>query len=341
MSSAAREVLTTGLWVLMAEATFVFFLNGLLWASVFEYYFPDFGGNLVAYAGSSLSLIVGTMYSSFLDKMMRDYLAGPRSYVELLVRIGNVGDSIAGVMGLPGEGEGSRIARDAKNDAAARARLQNVRCALRIVAFYAYRIFSPENHDSLGREAIEPTVTVESANRFGAARAASRVDRRYRIAHLPSELEGVAADGAYLPPIALIHEMRGFVARQLTELQALGVDPALMQLVILGDLVPALESVTGIEASSLVQEPAIFGAHAEALFVFYFFFWFPVSTWAAVGWTATVLSYPLVAMIFLGPGVYRAWIGNPFDPARQAIVADTASARRRYAVDEMRTLAFE
>lgn len=315
-----RQLLTTDLWIRMIAAFFVFAVNGVIWASVFEYYFSGFGGGLVSFAGASLSLIVGSVYSTFLNKMMTDYLSGPTSYLKLLVHIGTVGDAIAGI--YRGAPEGSPL----------RDHMICIKAALQHVAFYSFRIFAPDNRHRLGREGHRPVVYYSPTQNFYLGEIADAQDVTYRVAKLPEDLE-LRAFGAWAgDPIELVHDMRVYLYEKLQSVDATEMD--LMNMAFKA-LRPVWTQIEAIESSSLVREPAIFHWHMQALFVFYFFVWTPISSWAAIGWRATVWSYPFVAMAFLGIGIYNAWIGDSFAPDCPVMISNLRGARVHYALLKM------
>ncbi len=132
----------------------------------------------------------------------------------------------------------------------------------------------------------------------------------------------------------LVHDARIYLYREIAMMRGAAIDMEAVRMA-LRSLKPVWNQLEDIESGRLVREPAIFTAHMRGLFVFYFFLWVPISSWAAVGWLATVISYPFVAMAFLGIGVYSAWIGDAFDPSRPVLVADLVKARERYAITEM------
>lgn len=315
-----RQLLTTNLWILMIASFFVFAVNGVIWASIFEHYFPDFGGGLVSFAGASLSLIVGTVYSTFLNKMMTDYLSGPTSYLKLLVHVGSVGDAIAGVY------------RGAAPDSALRDHMLCIKSALQYVAFYAFRIFYPENEHRLGREGSRPAILYSPTQNFYLGEIADSSPVIYRVAALPEDLEE-RGEGAWVAdPVEFVHDMRVYLYEKL---QAMSKDETELMHMAFRALNPVWEQLEAIESSSLVREPEIFKWHTYALFVFYFFVWCPVSSWSAIGWRATVWTYPFVSMIFLGYGIYNAWIGDPFAPDCPVMISNMRGARVHYALLKM------
>lgn len=317
-SAVTKQLLTTNLWVLLIASFFAFFLNGVIWATLFEYYFSGFGGNLISFAGASLSLIVGSVYSTFLGKMMRDYLAGPTSYLKLLVQIGNAGDALAGLYHAD-------VARGA---------LTNIKSMLQHLGFYSFRIFAPENADELGLVEDRPRVSLVGAGREALAERAAAHPVTYAVTNIPDDLSAIVSEARWGDPIRLAHDLRAYLYREIAIMSRSGIDMEIMHMA-LRSLKPVWNQLEAIESGRLVREPAIFDAHMRALFVFYFFIWVPISSWASVGWIATAVSYPFVAMAFLGIGVYNAWIGDPFDPMRPVLVADLVGAREAYAVTEM------
>lgn len=317
-SAVTKQLFATNLWVLLIASFFAFFLNGVIWASLFEYYFSSFGGNLISFAGASLSLIVGSVYSTFLGKMMRDYLAGPTSYLRLLVQIGNAGDAIAGLYH-------AEIARD---------HLLHIKSMLQHLGFYSFRIFAPDNVDELGSVEDRPSISLVGAGRESLAERAASRPVTYAVTNIPDNLNATMSSARWNEPIQLTHDLRAYLYREIASMDKSEIDMEIMHMA-LRSLKPVWNQLESIESGRLVREPAIFDAHMRALFVFYFFIWVPISSWASVGWIATAVSYPFVAMAFLGIGVYNAWIGDPFDPMRPVLVADLVGAREAYAITEM------
>src|SRR3972149_402233 len=206
-SELIRQVLATSLVTRLIGSTIVFFVNSAIWATLFEYYFPDFGGSLLSFAGASLSLIVGTIYGTFLTKMMQDYLAGPRRYVELLVQIGNAGDAIAGLYAsLPVIHE----------------HLIKIRFALQVIAFYSYRIFSPGNSDGIGLTKYQPAVSLSQATRSGesVAKLIAQNPVVYKVSYAPDDLLVAIEDARYESPMKIIHTMRIYLYREIADIQA-------------------------------------------------------------------------------------------------------------------------
>lgn len=315
-----RQLLTTNLWILMIASLFAFAINGLIWASVFEYYFPTFGGGLVSFAGASLSLIVGSVYSTFLNKMMTDYLSGPTMYLKLLVHIGTVGDAIAGIY------------RGSAEDSPLRERMIEIKCALQHVAFYSFRIFAPENFHRLGREGSSPSIVYSPTQNFYLGDIADSQEVVYRVAKLPADLEELAERTWSGDPNEFWHEMRTYLYEKLQKVRSEDIE--LMNMAFHA-LRPVWTQLEIIESSSLVREPEIMHWHMQSLFVFYFFIWTPISSWAAIGWRATVWSYPFVAMAFLGIGIYNAWIGDAFAPDCPVMISNLRGARVHYALIKM------
>src|SRR3990172_3556328 len=135
-SAIARQFLATNLWILIVAAFFVFFVNGIIWASIFQYYFASWNMELIGLAGASLSLIVGSVYSAFLSKVTRDYLSGPVDYSKLLTSISHAGDAIAGYYRI-------------RDDKELREAMIDFKSILQHLAFYSYRLFAPTNIDRL------------------------------------------------------------------------------------------------------------------------------------------------------------------------------------------------
>ena len=318
-AAALRQLLTTNLWIKLLATFFALLVNGLIWSSVFEYYFAGFGGGLISFAGASLSMIVGQVYSNFLGKMMRDYLAAPTSYMKLLVRIGNAGDAVAGIYR-------SGLARDP---------ILRIKAMLQHLAFYGFRLFAPENSDRLGLVELRPVVSLARAARGSSlSDLASRDPVTYAISSIPEDLERVAEAAHWEDPMRLMHDLRIYMFLEVARMRDAGIDTEVIRMA-LSSLKPVWDQIEAIESDRLIREPAIFDAHMRVLFVVYFFVWVPISSWAAVGWLASWIAYPFVSLAFLAFGVYNSWIGDPFDPGRPVLVGDLLGAREWFSVTEM------
>lgn len=322
-SRIARQAFATSFVPWFLASGFVFLINGFIWASLFEHYFPDVGGSFVSFAGASLSLIVGTVYSTWLKKMLQDYLSAPTMYLKLLVHIGNAGDSIAGIS-HGGDGGAMRVS------------MIRIKAMLQHLAFYSYRIFAPDNRDRLGLVEERPIVPLGAAGRYSLAELAEMYPVTYKIEALPDDLNELVTK-VHLgesSPLRFAHDLRRYLYNEIANMRRADLDMEVIHMA-LRTLKPVWNQLEEIESGRLVEEPAIFALHMKALFVFYFFLWVPVSSWAAIGLGWTVVTYPIVSMAFLGIGVYNAWLGSAFDPSRPVLVADLLGAREKYAVTEM------
>jgi len=318
-SPLIRQLLTTDLWIRMIASFFLFFLNGILWTSVFEFYFPGFEGGLISFAGASLSLIVGSVYSSFLNKMMKNYLAAPTSYTTLLVQIGFAADAIAGLY----------------QQGLAKSNMLKLKTNLQMIAFYSYRIFAPENKDKLGSTEDRPTIDFTSTTTIPLAELASEQAVIYKINNLYEELIELSKDVDFMSPIEFIHKLRINTFKILAKIQLENkkVDIEIIRMA-LESLQPTWNQLEMIESGGLIKEATIFRAHTKALFIFYFFIWVPISSWASIGWIATIILYPFIAMAFLEPAIYNDWINDPFNPNRQVMIADLIGLRERYSITD-------
>ena len=232
------------------------------------------------------------------------------------MQIGNAGDALAGLYH-------AGVAPDA---------LLNIKSMLQFLGFYSYRIFSPENADGLGLEEDRPVVSLAGAGRESLAERAAARPVIYAVTTISEDMFALTKDAQWRDPLRLMHDLRTYLYKEIALMKDIDMEVVHMAL---RSLKPVWNQLESIESGRLVHEPAIFDAHMRALFVFYFFIWVPISSWAAVGWLATMISYPFVAMAFLGIGIYNAWIGDPFDPSRPVLVADLIGAREAYAVTEM------
>jgi hypothetical protein len=327
-SRLARQVFATSFVPWLIASWGLFFVNGMIWASLFEHYFGEEEGvdsgvrsSLVGFAGASLSLIVGTVYSTWLGKMLRDYLAGPTKYLNLLVYIGHAGDAIAGLHRTSAEGSQLRES------------MVTIKATLQHLAFYTYRIFAPENRDRIGLTEDRPVLPFGLAARVSYAELAATYPVTYKVDVLPDALDELAnrLHRGEMSTVDFVHALRAYLFSQVQPMLKADVDMEIIHMA-LNPLEPVWEQLAQIEIGALVQQPAIFDLHMQALFAFYFFLWVPVSSWAAIGWGWTVMIYPWITLAFLGIGVYNAWIGDAFDPSRPVLVADLLGAREKYAV---------
>ena len=320
-SPVVTQLLTTNLWVRMIASFFALFLNGVFWASLLEYYFSGFGGNLISFAGASLSLIVGSVYSTFLSKMMRDYLAGPTKYLNLLIQIEYVGDSLAG---LYQSGLAPEI-------------MLHMKVTLQLLGFYIYRVFAPDNQDIIGPEEDRPVLSMKGLGRDSLAERADARPVTYTITNASKEgLINLIQEAQWEDPIKLVHKLRTTLFQEIATIRKTdkNIDMETIHMA-LHYLKPVWIQLSSIESGRLIQEPAIFNAHMQVIFIFYFFIWVPISSWAAVGWIPTIIFYPIVAMVFLIPGIINAWISNPWDSTRPVLIADLAGARVKYILNDM------
>ena len=280
---------------------------------------------LIGLAGASLSLIVGSVYSAFLSKVTRDYLSGPVDYSKLLTSISHAGDAIAGYYRI-------------RDDKELREAMIDFKSILQHLAFYSYRLFAPTNIDRLGDTAERPSIPAGLLARESIAETISAQNTIYKVTNIPPELAEVNRDALMgADAIHLIRKIRvyyysrmGKMRAEISEIELIeqGMKP-------LRDVWKVLEQ---IESMAGIHEPEVFQMHMQALFVFYFFLWIPVSAWASVGWLASIIVYPFIAIAFLGPGIYNMWIGNPFDPSSPVLIVDFIAKREQYAVNNFEAL---
>jgi len=317
-----RQFLATNLWIWWIGSLFAFFLIGLIWASLFEYYFAGWNTQLIAVAGASLSLIVGSVYSTFLSSMTRNYLSGPTSYARLLVAICHAGDAIAGYYSVrDGDEDFSKSMIDLKS-------------VLQHLGFYSYRLFSETNADRLGEKESRPTLPISLLSTESIASVIDSTPTIYAVSNIPPELMQINNDAIKNNAWELIYSIRIFyyarIARMRNELSDLELIERSMK-----PLNSVWQILEEIEVSGQIHEPKIFQLHIQALFMLYFFVWIPVSTWAAIGWIGTIIIYPFIAMAFLGIAIYNAWIGDPFHSNRPALIFDLYAKREQYIINHM------
>lgn len=74
--------------------------------------------------------------------------------------------------------------------------------------------------------------------------------------------------------------------------------------------------------SQEVREPIVFEVAVVLFLVFWWLVFTPASMWVQFGTIHTLWTYPLVMVVIAAPGIFRMWIGSPWNPMRPLRIAE-------------------
>lgn len=87
--------------------------------------------------------------------------------------------------------------------------------------------------------------------------------------------------------------------------------------------------VRDIEVATFSYNPRIFKQHLMFIMFIFLAVWMPFSMWLTVGWKLTVIFYPMLMFLLSGPFLYRAFLGESFDPQNRSSAVNHHDQRVR------------
>lgn len=283
---------------------------GILWAGLFQIVFPGLLGNYTfASSLDALSPLVGFGYMIWFQRQAQGYTETYEQYRNMINYVKVAGDKLLGAFG--GLSPEEKI--NARND------VLGLKTSIQFLIFYAYRIYAPWNRDELVTElGHKESVVVELLELGVHDRQAVLNSHReqIRIPKIPIELQQMHDEAVSGDPIALTHEIRGYMFREFTHLSSKNIFSDTIITFLHEELSALTRELNGIEQSRDIKRPTIFDKHLGFLLISYFGGWVPITMWIRLGFTVTVIVYPFILIILTGPWIYRKWLGNPFSSAR-------------------------
>lgn len=83
-----------------------------------------------------------------------------------------------------------------------------------------------------------------------------------------------------------------------------------------------LERADGIETARTVREPIVFEVSVVLFLIFWWLIYTPASMWVQFGTIHTLWTFPLIMVVIASPGIFRMWIGSPWNPMRPLRIAE-------------------
>lgn len=85
------------------------------------------------------------------------------------------------------------------------------------------------------------------------------------------------------------------------------------------------------ETGALVREPIVFEVSVVLFLIFWWLIYTPASMWVQFGTLHTLWAYPLVMAVIAAPGIFRMWVGSPWNPMRPVRIAEHERWPREFA----------
>lgn len=89
-----------------------------------------------------------------------------------------------------------------------------------------------------------------------------------------------------------------------------------------GNIQALLQRADAIENSRTVREPIVFEVSVVLFLIFWWLVYTPASMWVQFGTIHTLWTFPLVLSIIAAPGIFRMWIGSPWNSERPLRIAE-------------------
>lgn len=90
------------------------------------------------------------------------------------------------------------------------------------------------------------------------------------------------------------------------------------------------EHADTLERGQLIREPIVFEVSIVLFLVFWWLVYTPASMWVQFGTIHTLWAYPLVLVVIAAPGIFRMWVGSPWNPMRPLRIAEHRHWPREY-----------
>lgn len=191
--------------------------------------------------------------------------------------------------------------------------LYNIRDACMVIVWYAFRLYRPE--DAVPLEVVH-------VSRHGRATNAG--------------LQALVADNRD-NPLGLLRHLVSFIAYNLGMLSHGDELNTSEHNLINEAFIELSKQLDGTQVNAFTRNPRILKQHLFWVMAVFLLLWVPFQLWIVLGWTLTVIFYPLIMYLLSGPFIYRSFLGESFDLDSKAGLMDH-DAQRREAVNDIRNL---
>jgi hypothetical protein len=209
------------------------------------------------------------------------------------------------------------------NEQLVRMALYNVRDACMVIIWYSFRLYRPEDRVEIDIVHVPPPTQGSEAS------ASSKPKSAAPMRAIIEENRGDV--------LAMMRHLINFIAYNLGRLshndelntgEANLINEAFIQL---------SQQMDSTQVSVFARSPRIFKQHLFWVMALFLLLWVPFQLWITIGWTLTVIFYPIVMYLLSGPFIYRSFLGESFDVDSKAGLMDH-DAQRRDAVNNIRNL---
>src|SRR3972149_174331 len=146
-----RLIFTTNLLISIILALILFFVNGIIWISIFHYSFPFMlYSTIFAIGSSTFNIVIGYLYTQFLQDQMGGHGDDARLFNEFVLNIKSSAIAIAGLY------NGRHRLKPTEMSSNIKTNVTNIMTAYQLLIVCAYKIFVPNNRDEIVYSDIKP-----------------------------------------------------------------------------------------------------------------------------------------------------------------------------------------